>query len=167
MMIKAQFIKSLLLIVVVVSFVSGCAATGPSYTSIKTTIPQLTSDQARLYFLREGSFMGAGITARVRLNGTHVADLNTDGFAYADSPPGNVLIMIDASLNPGEAKQTIKIESGKTYYFLVAPNSDRVMGGVLFGFIGAAAVGGGPFTFSRISEATALEQLKTKNLSGN
>jgi len=167
MMIKAQFIKSLLLIVVVVSFVSGCAATGPSYTSIKTTIPQLTSDQARLYFLREGEFTNAGLTARVHLNGAKVVDLNMDGFAYADHQAGEVLIMIDASLNPGEAKQTIKIESGKTYYFSVSNNSDNVMAGALFGIIGAAAEGGGRFTFTRISEAKALEQLKTKQLSGN
>lgn len=166
-MIKAQFIKSLLLMAAVIALVSGCAATGPSYTSIKTTIPQMTSDQARLYFLREGGFMNSGLTARIHLNGTQVADLNMDGFAYVDRPAGDVLIMVDAPLNFGEARQAFNIESGKTYYFFVANNFSNVMAGSFGGIIGAAAEGGGRFIFYRIPEKMALKQLKTKNLSGN
>ena len=163
---KAHSITSHFLFAVVLSLISGCAATGPSYTFVKSTIPQLKSDQARLYFLREGSFVNSGLTARVHLNGTKVVNLNMDGFAYADRPAGSVLIMIDAPLNPGEARQMINIESGKRYYFFVANNSSNVMAGALFGLIGAVAEGSGRFVFYRIPEAMALEQLKTKKLSG-
>ena len=58
---KAHFIRPLFLYAVIVSLISGCAATGPSYTSIKSTIPQLKSDQARVYFLRESTFMSAAV----------------------------------------------------------------------------------------------------------
>jgi len=163
---KTHFIKPLFLILVLVSFVSGCAATGPSYTSVKSTIPQLQSEQARLYFLREGSFANSGLTARVHLNGTKVMDLNMDGFAYVDRPAGNVLIMIDAPLNFGEARQMLTVESGKTYYFFVANNSSNIMAGAIGGAIGAATEGGGRFLFYQIPEAMALDQLKTKKKSG-
>ena len=109
---KAHLLRSLFLFAVVVSFTSGCTATGPSYASLKSTLPQLTSDQARLYFLREGSFANSGLTARVHLNGTKVVDLNMNGFAYVDHPAGAALIMIDAPLNTGEARQMINVESG-------------------------------------------------------
>ena len=163
---STHFIRSLFLFAILVSFISGCAATGPSYTSVKSTLPQLQSDNARIYFLREGSFVNSGLTARVHLNGIKVVDLNMDGFAYVNRPAGNVLIMVDAPLNFGEAKKMFTVESGKTYYFLVANDSSNVMAGLIGGAIGAAAEGGGRFAFYQIPEAIALEQLKTKKLSG-
>lgn len=158
--------RLVLLSAIFVLLVSGCTATGPSYTSFKTTIPQLTSGQARLYFLREGSFANSGLTARVHLNGTKVADLNMDGFTFVDRPAGNVVIMIDAPLNFGLARRSFNLEDGKTYYFLVANNSDNIMAGSLFGAIGAVAEGGGRFIFYQIPEAAALGKLNTKKLSG-
>ena len=125
-----------------------------------------------MYFLREGSFANSGLTARVHLNGTKVVDLNMDGFAYADRPASAVQIMIDAPLNPGEARQMVNIESGKTYYFFVANNDSNINAGtmsILAGFgslLGPIAEGGGRFIFYQIPEAAALEKLKTKKLSG-
>ena len=102
MLAKADFIRPLFLYAVTVSLISGCAATGPSYTSIKSTIPQLQSDNARVYFLRESTFMNAAIAARIQVNGVKVVDLYNDGFIYLDRPPGNVFIMVDAFMYPGE-----------------------------------------------------------------
>ena len=194
---STHFIRSLFLFAILVSFISGCAATGPSYTSLKSTISQLKSDNARIYFLREGSFVNYEFTARVHLNGIKVVGLNNNGFAYVDRPAGNVLIMVaatcsisqfglaaaywdlligfwctddplrkDAPLNFGEARKMFTVENGKTYYFLVANDSSNVMAGLIGGAIGAASEGGGRFAFYQIPEAMALEQLKTKKLSG-
>jgi len=170
MLAKAYFVRSLFLCAVAVLLISGCAATGPSYTSLESTIPQLQTDQARLYFLRRGGFTNAALTARVHLNGTKVVNLNMDGFAYVDRPAGAVLIMIDAPLNPGEAKQTINVENGKTYYFFVENDytniNEQFIAYMGAGVLGVIAHGGGRFAFYRISEEMALEQLKTKKLSG-
>ena len=92
-----HFIRSLFHFAILVSLISGCAETGPSYTSVKSTIPQLQSDNARIYFLREGSFVNYEFTARVHLNGRKVVGLNNNGFAYVDRPAGNVLIMVAAT----------------------------------------------------------------------
>ena len=189
--------RAILLATIIVSFVSGCAETGPEDNSVKSTIPQLQFDNARIYFLREASSVNYGLTARVHLNGRKVVGLNNNGFAYVDRPAGNVLIMVaatcsisqfalaaaywdhltglwrtdgprrkDAPLNFGEARKMFTVENGKTYYFLVANDSSNVMAGLIGGAIGAAAEGGGRFAFYQIPEAIALEQLKTKKLSG-
>jgi hypothetical protein len=164
---KAQSFKSICLFAVLAFVVAGCAATGPSYTSVKSAIPQLQSDNSRIYFLREGGFVNSGLTARVHLNGIKIVDLNMDGFAYVDRPAGNMLIMIDASLNFGEARKMFTVESGKTYYFLVANDSSNVLAGIIGGSLGAVSEGGGRFVFYRIPESMALEQLKTKKKSGD
>ena len=195
---STHFIRSLFLFAIIVSFISGCAETGPEYNSVKSTIPQLQSDNARIYFLREASSVNYGLTARVHLNGRKVVGLNNNGFAYVDRPAGNVLIMVaattpsisqfglaaaywdllndpwftdgplhkDAPLNFGEARIMFTVESGKTYYFLVANDSSNVMAGLIGGAIGAASEGDGRFAFYQIPEAMALEQLKWKKLSG-
>ena len=72
----------------------------------------------------------------------------------------------DAPLNFGEARKMFTVENAKTYYFLVANDSSNVMAGLIGGAIGAASEGGGRFAFYQIPEAMALEQLKTKKLSG-
>ncbi len=92
-------------------------------------------------------------------------------FAYVDRPAGKILIMIDAPLNPGEARQMINVENGKTYYFFVendyANINEQFIAYMATGVLGVIAHGGGRFAFYRISEEMALEQLKTKKLSGS
>ena len=149
---------------ILVLIVTGCAATGPSYTSVKSTIPQLQSDKARVYFLRESTFMNAAIAARIQVNGVKVVDLYNDGFIYLDRPPGNVFIMVDAFMNPGEWTATFPLESEKEYYFFVTPNSNKVWAGTLFGMVGASMTEGGPFYVYLIPKEMAREKLKTMKL---
>jgi hypothetical protein len=161
---KTRLLKSLFLFIGVAIAVTGCAATGPSYTSIKSTIPQLQSDQARLYFLRESTLMASAIAARIQINGRKFADLYSGGFVYTDLIADEVFIMVDASLNPGEWQGTFKLDAGKNHYFFVTPNSNKVMAGAMFGLMGAAVTKGGPFIVYPIPEDMALEKLKTMKL---
>ena len=110
--------------------------------------------------------MNSGLTARVHINGEPVADLNMSGFVYVDRPAGTIRIMIDAPLNTGDARKTLTTEVGQTYYFLVSNNESNVMAGSFGGLLRPLADGGGRFVFGQISEASGLEQLKTKKLSG-
>lgn len=153
-------------IAVLMITLTGCAATGPAYTTVSQSIPEVNSNQSRLYFMRDSSFINGGLVARVHLNGERVADLNMGGFVYIDRPAGNIRIMIDAPLNTGDAKGSLNAEAGQTYYFLVSNNDSNVMSGMIGGVIGAVADGGGRFVFSEISESSGKEQLKTKKLSG-
>ena len=109
-----------------VVLVAGCSATGPSYEKASTSISALNTDKARLYFMRDSAFMGSGMTARVHVNGLKISGLPMDGFFYTDQNPGDVLIMVDAAFNFGDAKTTMKLEKGQTYYFLVGPNSSHI-----------------------------------------
>lgn len=166
MLAKAHFVRLLFLCAVIVSVISGCAATGPSYTSVKSTIPQLQSDKARVYFLRESTFMNAALAARIQINGREFADLYNGGFVYTDRPAGKVFFMVDAALNPGEWRGTFTLEAGKDHYFFITPNSNKVMAGALFGMIGSSLSEGGPFNVYPIPKEMALEELKTMKLSG-
>tara|TARA_B100000315_G_scaffold38335_1_gene32995 strand:+ start:724 stop:1239 length:516 start_codon:yes stop_codon:yes gene_type:complete len=168
MLAKTYFKRSLCLCAVAVLLISGCAATGPAYTELKSTIPSLEAGKARLYFLRESAFMGSAIAARIQVNGIKVVDLYNDGFIYMDRPSGNVFIMVDAFMNPiGEWRGTFSLESGKEYYFFVTPNSNKAWAVALLGMAGALVTEGGPFKVYLIPKEMALEQLKTKKLSGS
>jgi len=145
--------------------ITGCAATGPSYTDIKSTIPSLESGKSRLYFLRENAFMLSAVAARVQVNGVKVADIYSGGFVYLDRSAGEAFIMVDASLHPGEWRGKFTLEGGKEYFFLVTPNSNKVMAGVFLGLIGSSMTEGGPFYVYSIPEEMARKQLKTMKLS--
>ena len=166
MQLRTHTLKSFLLYTALVFVLTGCAATGPSFSTVKQSIPDLISDQARLYFIRDSSFINSGLTARVHINGANIANLNMDGFVYVDRPAGAAQIMIDAPLNFGEAARMVRLEGGKTYYFYVANNSSNVWAGSLFGVYGAVSQGGGRFAFTQIPPEMGAEQIKTKKWSG-
>ena len=88
--------------------------------------------------MRDSAFMGSGMTARVHVNGLKISGLPMDGFFYTDQNSGDVLIMVDAAFNFGDAKTTMKLEKGQTYYFLVGPNSSHITSGALWGALGGA-----------------------------
>jgi hypothetical protein len=146
-----------------VSLISGCAAKGPSYTSVKATIPQLQSDKARLYFLREKSHAAGAIAARIQVNGIKVADLYSGGFTYLDQSPDNVFVMIDTFMNPQGEKWTgtFPLKNGKEYYFFITPSHNKILATALFGIVGAIVTQGGPFHAYHIPKKMALEKLQT------
>ena len=150
----------------IIFIIAGCSATGPSYQSLKSTISQLETGQARLYFIRDSSLMGSGLSARIIVNEKVMPGLGMGGFIYTDEKIGNIYIKVDGgSFQPGEAKLTLDAKIGKIYYFSVEPNRSNIAAGAFFGVLGSAAQGGGPFVFNRISEQVAQEKLKTKKLS--
>lgn len=165
-MIFRSFLKELTIFSLIIIFVSGCAATGPSYRSLKTNIPQLKAEKVRLYFMRDTGFMASATNAPIQVNGKTKPGLAMGGFFYTDESPGNIVIKIDAgAFDPGSAKLTLKAQAGHTYYFFVEPNTDYIMTGSLFGVLGRASRDDGPYKFYQISKKMALEKLKTKKLS--
>jgi len=159
---KSHFIRTLALFAVVVSLISGCAAKGPSYTSVEATIPQLQSDKARLYFLREKSHRAGAIAARIQVNGIKVADLYSGGFTYLDQSPDNVSIVVDVLMNPVGGKWTgaFPLEKGKEYYFFVTPNLNKILATAVFSIAGAIVTEGGPFHAYHIPKKMAVKKLQ-------
>jgi hypothetical protein len=161
-----KFMKKFLIFTLIAFVISGCSATGPTYRSLQTTISQLDQGNARLYFMRDSGFLAGGINARIQINGQTKPGLANGGFIFTDEKAGNIYIKIDGGpFNPGDANLTINAAAGKTYYFLVTPNTSNIMAGGMFGLLGSAARGDGTFLFHQISERLAKEKLKTKKLS--
>ncbi len=82
-------------------FTIGCAS-GPKYAEVAQTIPELSSDQGRIYIYRN-SVLGAAITPNVKLNGEVIGSSTAKGFYFVDRAPGAYKMMtsteVDRSLS--------------------------------------------------------------------
>ena len=76
---KFHFIRTLVLFAVVVSLISGCAAKGPSYTSVKATIPQLQSDKKVKCYVTSSKYRDCQVV------GSCISTENIKNFAYGDA----------------------------------------------------------------------------------
>ena len=161
-----KLFKQFTLFSLIIIVIGGCSATGPAYRSLKSTISQLETGKARLYFMRDSGFMASAAKAQIQVNGKTKPGLSMGGFIYTDEKAGNIYIKVDGGpFTPGDAKLTLNAEAGKTYYFSVAPNTSNIMSGALLGILGSVVQGEGPYIFHQISEKVAAEKLKTKKLS--
>ena len=84
-----------------VLFAIGCAS-GPKYVEMAQTIPELSSNQGRIYIYRN-SALGAAITPDVKLNGEVIGSSTAKGFYFVDKAPGAYKMMtsteVDRSLS--------------------------------------------------------------------
>jgi len=90
--VKLSFICMLALAVV------GCA-TGPKYTEVKSSIPNLSPDNGRIYFYRSGTMFGSGIQPSVKLNGVVVGESKPGGFFYVDVPPADYEVVLSTEVD--------------------------------------------------------------------
>ena len=67
---------------------TGCAS-GPTFSTISSTIPDLSSNMGRIYFYRSSSPVGAAVQPSIMLNGTKVGDSIPGGVFFKDVSPGN------------------------------------------------------------------------------
>jgi len=67
---------------------TGCAS-GPKFAEVSATFPQLSADQGRVYFYRDGGIGGAAVQPDIKLNGKVVGQSVPGRFFYVDCPAGN------------------------------------------------------------------------------
>jgi hypothetical protein len=108
-------------VLICVLFTVGCAS-GPKYAEMVQTIPELNSDQGRIYIYRN-SVLGAAIQPDVKLNGEVIGSSPAKGFYFVDRAPGNYKIMtsteVDRSLSfVLEAEQTryVRLNIGMGFF---------------------------------------------------
>ena len=90
---------------------AGCAS-GPKYSEIKGSIPELNPDQGRIYFYRP-SAIGAAIQPNILLNGTVVGEMVPQGFFFVDRSPGKYLA---TARTESEASVQIPLAANETRY---------------------------------------------------
>ncbi len=100
--------KRLLTVIVASLVLSGCAATGEAYSSMKAPV----EGKAKLYVLRDDRFMGGALAFSVYANDVKVGVIRNNGYFDADIPLGDVEVWGEEESKRGIV---IRAEEGKTY----------------------------------------------------
>ncbi len=101
----------LLFAAMALALLSACAS-GPKFSEVEKTFPQVAANQGRIWFYRSGTMFGAGIQPDVVLNVVKVGDSVPGGFFYVDRPAGNYEVLLSTEV---ERKVT----------FTLAPRQER------------------------------------------
>mgnify|MGYP000657415371 CR=1 FL=1 len=126
-----RFFKTIFL-AVIVFLGAGCAATGPKYSDIASTIPSLAANKGRVFFFRPDTMLGAAITSDIRVNGNVVGKSERGSFFFVDQVPGNITVSTSTEV---EKQLTFTLAAGETKYV-----KTTVSFGVLVGRINSALV---------------------------
>lgn len=92
---------------------TGCAATGASYQSVSQGLPTLKASDARIYFYRSASMVGAAIQPEILLDNQVVGRSQPGGFFYVDTRPGRHWV---AAQTEDEGKLELDVQPGETVY---------------------------------------------------
>ncbi|WP_118185104.1 DUF2846 domain-containing protein [Paraburkholderia phosphatilytica] len=122
-----SFYRTLLLAGGAALLAAGCAASGPQYKDVASSIPTLAPDNGRIYFLRTDSFVGAMLQPEIKLNDKVVGHSKPGGFFYVDEPAGSYTV---ATTTEVTKSITFNLNAGETKYVRTA-----VSMGVLVGHI--------------------------------
>jgi Protein of unknown function (DUF2846) len=79
-----------LLVLAVLSALIGCAS-GPKLNSVRSSIPNLSPEQARIYFYR-ASYFGGAYQPEVTVDGQVVGRAQIEGVYFKDYAPGKYLV---------------------------------------------------------------------------
>lgn len=90
---------------------AACAATGPKFTEVEASFPQLRAGQGRIFFYRNPGGMGLALKPDIRLAGVVVGEVEPGGFFFVDRPAGRyrasarteVENSVDIDLREGES----------------------------------------------------------------
>jgi hypothetical protein len=105
-------LSRILTIVFVAFLFSGCATSGPKFSELRTSMPELAADTGRIYIYRT-TVMGAAVQPKVVVNGEEVGKAVPKGFFYLDGPTGNYEIKTSTEV---KRKLSLTLEGGQTRY---------------------------------------------------
>jgi hypothetical protein len=148
------------------SLVAGCATQNtPAFTSAAPPSP----GRARLVVLRPNSFSAKLVGAPIKVDGELIGEPRPGNHVFRDIPPGNHELTAERWDQPGVSRHTLQAVGGRTYYFLLKENEDKLMaqtvGAVGFGLVGWAVAtaatndGKGFFQFIPISADQAQKAI--------
>ena len=100
-------------VLVAAAMLSGCAASGPSFQEMASSIPTLHDNAARVYFLRDFTPIGMAIQPELRVNDEVVGRSRPGGFFYIDRKPG---AYVAAGTTEVESEYAFELKAGETRY---------------------------------------------------
>ena len=81
--------------------------------------------QARLYFMRQPTFVGKLGAADIKIDGKLVGSLAAGTYFVADRPPGSHKITVYGAIDSVGSEADINVQPGISYYFELGPNAVR------------------------------------------
>ena len=133
------------------TLLQSCSSTGVKDAS-QLSAP--SSSEANIYLKRTGGFVLGGTRAIIKIDGNEYGSLYPNDFLKINVQPGNRTLTIAGDLKAGvfgKTNMNIKLEAGKSYYFITGVASGKGLGILLGGVIGQAATGG-PFTVQQVNK---------------
>lgn len=95
------------------ALLSGCAASGRSYTAVSSELPLIKENGCRVVFYRTDSMVGAALQPEIRLDHQVVGKSQPGGFFYVDTSPGR---HVATSQTETEAALEFDVQAGQTVY---------------------------------------------------
>jgi hypothetical protein len=127
---------SRLLILILLTSVSGCAAPGAAVRDIPSVAP--ANGLARITIERSTDFLYLALSARVKVNGRQVGELSRGDAVSVDIPSGSALVTVDTATAPGNFSMSLTTKPMQEYMMAISPRSESYGPGVMFGIIGLA-----------------------------
>lgn len=93
-------------------FMASCAATGPKFAELSSSIPTLPPDTGRIYIYRT-TFLGAAVQPEVKLNGEVIGKAVPEGFFYADRMSGDYEVLTSTEV---DRRLSLTLNSGQVRY---------------------------------------------------
>ena len=107
-----KVIKQIILFSIMGMLMMSCATSGPMYSEMVDSTPQITSANGRVYIYRT-SALGAAIQPAVELDGGVVGKAVPMGFFFVDCAAGNHRIATSTEV---ERELTFSLDEGQTRY---------------------------------------------------
>jgi hypothetical protein len=108
-------LTKILVLVLALSLFS--CASGPKYSAVKESFPQLMPEEGRIFFYRTGNMFGSGMQPVVILNGEKVGKAIPGGFFFVDRPPGDNQVLLKAEV---ERKLSFTLVKGQKRYVRIS-----------------------------------------------
>lgn len=154
---------------VIVLALTGCAATGRTYSEHREGKAQPAADRATLTVYRPGSTQYSARSARIGVDGNTVGNVDHQGFNVFDIAPGGHSLTVDLWDTPGKCTLSVEVLAANEYYFLVSPRLGNLIGALLGGVAGAVAESagnscGGAFEIKQVTQDVAQLALPSLRL---
>jgi hypothetical protein len=99
-----------------VTFIMGCATSGPTYSKMRQDVIALQKNKSRIIFYRPAAFFGFAMKADILLDGKKVG-LSRNGTVFiVDVAPGKHKIQTSIVMYAGERSGDIELRQNETIY---------------------------------------------------
>lgn len=153
-------------IMILISSVTGCSATGKPYKNFVQEWRTLDKNDARLIFYKPPKKDPFGVLSKASysINNEPKGTVMWEGFNMIDVKPGPTTLAVSQVGGIGSCRAVVNLEPGKEYFFRIDNRSGQAVATLLFGLVGAIAEStssecGGAYKFDQVEPAVGRAEV--------